>query len=406
MAATLYLVGSVLILLVGMSTWFQVRRAGPLTPVYFFSGWVAGELPLQVIAVGAAITVAFAAAGAFDEARGVVGLAVAFSAWGFLLASHQRAHGASRELKAFAAETGLDVEHDVHHAHGLTRPFQTRHPEVRRIKDIEYGESLPGDKGGRNLLDVILPAADGERRPILVQIHGGGWMIGDKREQGGPLMSHLASRGWVCFAINYRLSPRATFPDHVIDVKRALCWIREHAHEYGADPGFICVTGGSAGGHLTALTALSQNDPAFQPGFEEGDTRVAAAVPFYGVYDFRDRAGIRGKQSMESFLAKSVFKCTPEENAELWDALSPLTRVSADAPPFLVIQGTHDTLVFVEEAREFVRALREKSQNSVHYLEFEGGQHAFDTFHSVRSQHAVRAATGFLEAEHARYLES
>ena len=147
-----------------------------------------------------------------------------------------------------------------------------------------------------------------------------------------------------------------------MDVKRAIAWIREHAHEYGADPDFLCVTGGSAGGHLAALTALTANDPAFQPGFEEVDTRVDAAVPFYGVFDFRDRAGIRGSASMEPFLAKQVFKVTSEQDPELWDAMSPLTRVSAEAPPFLVVQGTHDSLVFVEEAREFVRVLREKSQ--------------------------------------------
>ena len=77
--------------------------------------------------------------------------------------------------------------------------------------------------------------------------------------------------------------------------------------------------------------------------------------------------------------------------------------MSADAPPFLVVQGTHDTLVFVEEAREFVRALREKSRAPVHYLEMKGAQHAFEIFHSARSQRAVRATAAFLEAEHAKY---
>jgi len=274
---------------------------------------------------------------------------------------------------------------------------------VRRILNVPYGESLPGDKGGRNLLDVVLPEAPGTGRPILLQIHGGGWMIGDKREQGGPLMGYLASRGWVCFAINYRLSPQAVFPAHIVDVKRALRWIREHAHEYGADPRFICATGGSAGGHLTALTALSQNDPAFQPGFETADTSVSAAVPFYGVYDFLDRAGIRGRQSMANTLAKYVFQCRPEDKPELWNAACPITRVSTDAPPFLVVQGTHDTLVFVEEAREFVRALREKSRSAVHYLEMRGAQHAFEIFHSARCQYAVRAAAAFLDAEFAKY---
>jgi acetyl esterase/lipase len=280
-----------------------------------------------------------------------------------------------------------------------------RRPGVEWIRDVAYGASLPGDKGGRNLLDVVRPAAPGERRPALLQIHGGGWVIGDKREQGQPLMTHLAERGWVSFAINYRLSPRATFPDHIVDVKRAIRWIREHAAEYGADSDFLCVTGGSAGGHLTALAAVSANDPRFQPGFEEVDTRLAAAVPFYGVYDFLDRFGIRGSQKMEPFLARTVLKCKPDENRELWEAASPISHVSPEAPPFLLVHGTHDSLVWPEEMRAFERALAEKSRQPVLVLELAGAQHAFDTFHSPRSAHAVRAVTAFLEHVHAQYRD-
>jgi acetyl esterase/lipase len=222
-------------------------------------------------------------------------------------------------------------------------------------------------------------------------------VIGDNREQGQPLMSHLASRGWVCFAINYRLAPQATFPDPIVDVKRAIRWIREHAEEYGADPDFVCVTGGSAGGHLAALAAVSANDPRFQPGFEHVDTRLAAAVPFYGVYDFLDRFGIRGSQSMEPFLARWVLKCTPAENRELWEAASPIAHVSPEAPPFLIVHGTHDSLTWIEEMRAFERTLAEKSRQPVLTLELAGAQHAFDTFHSPRSAHVVRAVTAFLE---------
>ena len=404
MADDLYLLWSVLALAFAASAWWPARRVGPLTPVYFLGAWFAGELALQWVAMHALVTLVFAAAGALATGTGVFALALNLAGCGFLIACHLRSIAAAHgETQAFAADAGLELDSEVPAAHGLLRPFSMRRAGVRRIRNVAYGESLPGDKGGRNLLDVVLPEADGEGRPILLQIHGGGWMIGDKREQGGPLMGYLAERGWVCFAINYRLSPKARFPDHIVDVKRAIAWIRAHAEEYGANPDFLCVTGGSAGGHLTALTALSGNDPAFQPGFESVDTRVSAAVPFYGVFDFRDRAGHRGRQSMEPLLAKNVFKCSPDENPELWDAMSPLTRVSSEAPPFMVIQGTHDSLVFVEEAREFVQALRDKSQHAVHYLEMEGGQHAFDTFHSVRSAHAVRAAASFLAAEYEEY---
>ena len=394
-----FLVLSLLGLAAAAAAWFPARRLGPLIPLHFLVGWLAGELALQTIALQAVGTVLFAAFGALDAWPGIVGLGFTFAGWGLLIASHLRSHQARAEVAALAAEHGLAPELEtVSMTHGLLHPFRMKREGVRKIKDVEYGAVLPGDKGGRNLLDVVLPIEPGERRPIVLQVHGGAWIIGDKREQGQPLMAELASRGWVCFAINYRLSPHATFPDHIVDVKRAIAWIREHAHEYGGDPDFICITGGSAGGHLTALAALSAGDPRFQPGFEDADTRLAAAVPFYGVYDWLDRTGDRGEEaSMVPLLAKRVLKCAPDENRELWEAGSPLSHVSAEAPPLLAIQGTHDSLVYVEEARTFVKALSEKSREPVLYLEMEGGQHAFDCFHSVRSACAVRAATAFFE---------
>ena len=398
-----YLVWSGLALACAAAAWWPARRLGPLNPVYFFAGWLAGELALQWIAVHALVTLASASAGALSGATGVFALGLNLGACGILIACHLRSIRGAEGIADLAAAAQWPPPLLVSPTHGFALPFRMKRRGVRRVRNLEYGEILPGSKAGRNRLDVVMPEASGERRPALLQIHGGAWMIGDKREQGGPLMGHLASRGWVCFAMNYRLSPRAKFPDAIVDVKRAIAWIRAHAEEYGADPDFLCVTGGSAGGHLSALAALSPNDPAFQPGFEKTDTRIDAAVPFYGVYDFLDRAGIRGSQPMEPFLAKYMFQCRPEENPELWDSMSPINRISVEAPPFLVIHGTHDSLAYVEEGREFVRALREKSLAPVHSLELIGGQHAFDIFHSVQSAHAVRAATAFLEAVHAQH---
>jgi len=402
----LYLVFATLSLLFSASAWLPARRLGAFVMIYMMSGWLTGELALQHLAWQALATLGFAAAGAFESAPGIIGLALTFASWGLLLASHLRGVHAVHEVRGALSPLSLAVDcADVTPLHGLRGPFRMRREGVEKLRDIPYGEVLPGDKGRRNLLDIVRPTAPGERRPALLQIHGGAWVIGDKREQGQPLMAHLASRGWVCFAMNYRLSPRATFPDHIVDVKRAIRWIREHAAEYGADPDFLCVTGGSAGGHLTALAAVSANDPRFQPGFEHVDTRLAAAVPFYGVYDFLDRFGIRGSQKMEPFLAKQVLKCTPAENRELWEAASPISHVSSEAPPFLLVHGTHDSLVWLDEMRAFAKALGEKSRQPVLTLELAGGQHAFDTFHSPRSAHAVRAVTAFLEHVHAAYVQ-
>jgi acetyl esterase/lipase len=403
MAGQVFLVVATIGLLLSLSAWLPARRLGPFAFLYMMTGWLTGELALQHLAWQALATLGFAVAGAFESTPGVAGLGLTFGSWGLLLASHLRGVRAGAESQHALAPLGLVCDSDVSPLHGLTHPFRMGREGVERIRDVAYGAPLPGDKGRRNLLDVVRPTARGERRPVLLQVHGGGWVIGDKREQGGPLMGHLAGRGWVCFAINYRLSPKATFPDHIVDVKRAIGWIREHAAEYGADPDFVCVTGGSAGGHLAALAAVSANDPRFQPGFEHVDTRLAAAVPFYGVYDFLDRFGIRGTQKMEAFLARTVLKCTPEENRELWEAASPIAHVSAEAPPFLLVHGTHDSLTWLEEMRAFQRALAEKSRQPVLTLELEGAQHAFDTFHSPRSAHAVRAVTAFLEHVHEAY---
>ena len=140
-------------------------------------------------------------------------------------------------------------------------------------------------------------------------------------------------------------------------IKRALAWTRAHAQEFGGDPNFIAVTGGSAGGHLSSLLALTANRPELQPGFEEVDTRVAACVPFYGVYDFLDRTRARAHAPMQGFLTRYVMPAAPEADPEVWDLASPIAQVCEDAPPFFVIHGTHDSLAVVEGAQHFVRAL-------------------------------------------------
>jgi acetyl esterase/lipase len=403
--ATFYLVLASIGLAFSVLTLYRVRWLPQLTVPTFVVGWLRGELAIQTIIFEAAVTWGFWRAGIFETGVGQIGFAISCVSWLMLGLTHRRGMEAGSEMASALATIGIKADSNVSPFHGLLRPFSFKHRDVQTIRNVEYGASLPGDKGGRNLLDVVLPKASrqGERRPVLLQVHGGGWIIGDKREQGKPLMTHLASRGWVCVAINYRLSPKATMPDHIVDVKRAIAWIRSHIEEYGGDPNFLCITGGSAGGHLCSLAALTANDPRFQPGFEEVNTTIDGCVPFYGVFDFLDRADDRPLGKMSDFIGPMVFKCTPEENPELWDSVSPITRVHSEAPPFFVIQGSHDSLVFAEEAVTFVSTLREKSVQPVLHAELHGAQHAFEIFHSPRSAHAVNGVTGFLEKVHADY---
>lgn len=208
-------------------------------------------------------------------------------------------------------------------------------------------------------------------------------------------MGHLAERGWVSVAINYRLAPRSAWPDQIIDVKRALAWVKEHIADHGGDSNFVVVTGGSAGGHLSSLAALTPNEPVFQPGFEEIDTSVQAAVPMYGVYDFTNRDHT-GRADMEHLLAKYVLKSRRADAAEVWDQASPMSWIGVEAPPFFIAHGTNDTLVPVAQARSFAQMLRDVSKQPVVFAELPRTQHSFDVFSSMRTLHTLAAIDRFL----------
>jgi acetyl esterase/lipase len=374
----------------------------------FVLGWPTSELAPQILAMTVADTAVHLARGKERRSRLGLGLAAATSAglvhWG----------RESRRVQVLAVSSLVDslgVEYDERPGERPTEvdlrtpwrklltPFSRRDPRVRVDRDIRYA-----DHGKRGLLDVYRPAdRDLVGAPVLIQVHGGGWTLGSKNEQGIPLMQRMAERGWVCVAINYRLAPRDAFPAQIIDVKRAIAWVKEHVEEYGGDPSYVVITGGSAGGHLTALAALTPNDPEYQPGFEGADTRVQAAVPFYGVYDFAGATGLENALLMrDRYLAPRIVQRSWRDAPEVFEHASPILRVTPDAPDFFVLHGARDSLVSVEQARLFVAALRETSKNSVAYAEFPGTQHAFDVFPSIRSEHVVRAVQRYLEWHHAR----
>ena len=364
----------------------------------FFASWLTIELAWHNVVIGSAVTAALVAGGALDSTLGVVGLVLSVVALAILLvialASRRTVvsmRGALEELEPGPEAPRFPRSHVVF-------PFLLgRRRGVRVRRNITFARV-----GGKTLrLDITVPSAPvpggGALRPALMQIHGGGWVIGDKREQGIALLTHMAAQGWVGFNVNYRLSPGVAFPDHLIDLKRGLAWIREHAAEYGVDPNFICVTGGSAGGHLTALVALTPNEARYQPGFEGADTSVAAAVPFYGIYDFTD-GGTFGAdpEVFRRFLEPMVMKAFLADEPEKFRDASPVHLVGPDAPPFLVIHGDHDTLAPVEDARTFVERLRAVSRQPVLYAEMKGAQHAFEVFPSPRTAKVIEGVERFL----------
>jgi acetyl esterase/lipase len=259
------------------------------------------------------------------------------------------------------------------------------HPRVN-VADIWRRHDLPRDG----------------KAPVLLQVPGGAWAIGMRRPQAYPLLSHLAERGWVCVSIDYRVSPRHTWPDHIVDVKRALAWVKDNIAEYGGDPEFIAITGGSAGGHLAALAALTPDDPQYQPGFEEADTAVVAAVPIYGRYDWFTTRG-SGRKEFIAFLQKFVVKKRFADNRQVYLDASPITRLRPDAPPFFILHGKDDSIIPVPEGREFADAIRDASTSTVAYAEIPHAQHAFDFyFGSPRAHYTAQAVEQFLSWVHAK----
>jgi acetyl esterase/lipase len=280
-------------------------------------------------------------------------------------------------------------------------PLWLTDPNVRAIKNLAYAEG-----GARRTLNLYLPKKPVENAPVLFQIHGGAWSIGHKSQQARPLLHYMAARGWVCVSINYRLSPAVSWPAQLVDAKLALAWVKEHIAEYGGDPEFVVCTGGSAGGHLTALLGLTGNNPRFQPPGLIADTSVQAAIPLYAPYDFCDREGLQPHRGLRSLLERVVVQRPFEQARELYEMGSPMGLLHSDAPPFLVIHGTHDSLACVEEARAFAQKLKAQSRAQVVYAELPRTQHAFEVFHSTRTTHVIRAMHRFAEAVYAEHLAS
>jgi acetyl esterase/lipase len=303
-------------------------------------------------------------------------------------------------------------ERDVHVVHplefqagrpslaGFWHATQHRRRYARATTNISYGPN-----GRDHLLDIWrlpdLPA--GRPAPVLLQIPGGAWALSEKRGQAYPLMSRLVSLGWICVSINYSRSPGRAWPSHIVDVKRAIAWVRDTIAHYGGDPDFIALTGGSAGGHLASLAALTAGDPELQPGFAHADTTVQAAVPYYAAYDLANAHTMT--PLMLPFLEQFVMRARLVEDRALFEAASPIYHVHRDAPPFFVLHGSHDAVIPRIQARDFVAALRGAGAPVVAHAELPNAHHAFDALATVRSQLAADAVAQFLGVTYGRHLD-
>jgi acetyl esterase/lipase len=366
-------VGIVALVLAANVHW-PARRRPWLGLLSFVAGSFTTELAFHALFLLTVVVALLVRAGALATRAGQVGLGLSLAAAALLLIAcveSARTRGVvERILGDLPRSSSLGQ---------LLFPIPLTPSDVERIADVTYYK----DENWDLKLDIFRRRGDigAARRPALIFCHGGGYVMGHRRYLGLPTMHHMAARGWVCFNIQYRLSPRATYPDPLVDAKRVIAWVRAHADEWGVDPSFIVISGNSAGAHLAALAALTPNQAVWQPGFEEADTRVQACIAYYGVYDLANLSGPWSEGVTPMVYERYVFKQKVAEAQARFAEASPSRQVGPEAPPFLVVHGTHDTIVPVEEARQFVAALGERAV----YLEFPGAQHAFDTFPSLRT---------------------
>ena len=266
-----------------------------------------------------------------------------------------------------------------------------------RQRRAVYRTSVPYDDEPGQVLDVWRRADLTGPAPVLVFIPGGAWIFGSRVLQGHALMAHLVELGWVCLSVQYRTSPKHRWPRQIIDVKAAIAWARSNVDQFGGDRTFVAVAGCSAGGHMATLVGLTPGDPQWQAGLpESADTSVDAVVSVYGLYDWEDRSTPERARFMD-FLERVVVKRPQFRKPELFHDASPVARVNAAAPPFLVLHGDSDVIIPVGEARSFVERLRATSSNAVGYVELPGTGHGFDLIDGTRTGAAVRAIGLFLE---------
>jgi acetyl esterase/lipase len=367
-------------------------------------GWAAGELPVQgIIAQGALLgllawwgwpSAAWSSLLVIIVAIVVVAENLALIAIAFYARRIVRRSMAEAPLAPLRIGRTRDDAFGSWWRTAMQFPFHPR--DMQLVKNVHYGPLA------RQRLDVWRMSRTPLHAPVVLFVHGGSWMMGDKREQGRPMLHEFVRRGWIAVVPNYRLAPRHPWPAQIRDVTRSLGWVKKNIATYGGDPEQVVIAGGSAGGQLAALVALTANDPTWRPQelSDVTDWSVRGAMPFYGVLEMTgDEAHWRGLgRGLLRLLERRVVQAPYDGNEPIFRAMSPFDRIAADAPPFFVVQGRNDTLVDVQVARDFVERFREVASAPMYYIELPFTQHAFDISASPRTSATTRAAVAFAES--------
>ena len=232
--------------------------------------------------------------------------------------------------------------------------------------DIDVTYCSP--EGQPQKLDIYYPSTGGPW-PVLIYVHGGSWMEGDKAEGAG--WRYLNDAGYLVVSVNYRMAAEGKFPVMIEDVKCAVRYLRAHSAEYHLDPDRIGAAGASAGAHLVALLGTTDETAGWDVGeYTDQSSRVQAVISLSGIYDFM--AEVPSGMGTVVFYA---FGALPGKESPEMLAASPVTQIDSNDPPFLILHGTQDGVLPVEQAEIMHARLTEAGVPSTLVI-VENGDHS------------------------------
>ena len=246
-----------------------------------------------------------------------------------------------------------------------------------KAEGITFFEHVPySDQSPRQHMDIWAPEG-AKDLPAIIWIHGGGWSDENLTEKyrPEPEMAKLSKMGFVCASIEYRLAQHAPFPAQIEDCKCAVRFLRANADKYGIDPARIGAWGESAGGHLTALLAVTGKVKEFEGdgGWNDQSSEIQAAVPWYAPFDMVKAAA---PEAGDNKLYESLFGGPLSEKKDLVWAASPIKYAGCSLPPMLCMHGDMDRLVPTWQTLDFYRAARDRG-NPVEMIIVPGQGHGF-----------------------------
>lgn len=254
-------------------------------------------------------------------------------------------------------------------------------PEGTRVeRDIAYVK----DGSERQKLDLYIPAGDEVERPIVVWIHGGGWARGSKANIGA--CNWVIDHGYAVASVGYRLTDEAVFPSQLDDCKQAILWLREHANQYGLSKSKIVVWGSSAGGHLASMVGLT-SDP------NTTSDNALGVIDWYGPAELLTMQRQRtlptklNADAPDSFESKLIGGALQENQSRAIEA-SPVSHITADDPPFLIMHGNMDPLVSIDQSRTLAGKLKATGVD-VQLVELPGAGHGGRAFQSDENRAIV-----------------